>query len=124
MVFDSLRGGASGFMLKDAPAGRDPVQQCESLPAAKALLAPAITRSVIEEFVRQRPAVHIATGVGLHPLTAREVESVAVARAPGLSTQRFAMSSSSARRTAKTHVAPHPAKAGAPLPRSSGYLRL
>ena len=54
-VYDALRAGASGFMLKDAPP-EEITAAVRIVATGEALLAPAITRAVIEEFVRQRPA--------------------------------------------------------------------
>jgi DNA-binding NarL/FixJ family response regulator len=49
-IYDSLRAGASGFMLKDAPP--EEIAGAVRIPNGESLLAPSITRSVIEEFVR------------------------------------------------------------------------
>ena len=54
-VYDALRAGASGFMLKDAPP-EEIAGAVRIVASGEALLAPAVTRSVIEEFARQRPA--------------------------------------------------------------------
>ena len=54
-VYDALRAGASGFMLKDAPP-EEITAAVRIVATGEALLAPAITRAVIEEFARQRPA--------------------------------------------------------------------
>src|SRR5205814_416229 len=56
-VYDALRAGASGFMLKDAPP-EEIVAAVRVVASGDALLAPAVTRAVIEEFARQpqRPA--------------------------------------------------------------------
>src|SRR4029079_13608302 len=51
-VYEALRAGASGFMLKDA-AREEIVAPVRIVASGEALLAPAVTRSVIEEFVRQ-----------------------------------------------------------------------
>ena len=51
-VFDALRAGASGFMLKDAPP-EEIVAGVRVVAGGDALLAPAVTRAVIEEFARQ-----------------------------------------------------------------------
>ena len=53
-VFDALRAGASGFMLKDA-APEEILAAVRIVANGEALLAPAVTRTVIEEFARQRP---------------------------------------------------------------------
>ena len=54
-VYDALRAGASGFMLKDAPADQL-VSAIHVVAAGEALLAPTVTRRLISEFVR-RPRV-------------------------------------------------------------------
>jgi DNA-binding NarL/FixJ family response regulator len=54
-VYDALRAGASGFMLKDAPP-EELLAAIEVVARGDALIAPAVTRSVIEEFVRCSPA--------------------------------------------------------------------
>ena len=53
-VYEALRAGASGFLLKDAPAD-DLVHAVRVVAAGEALLAPAVTRRVIEEFAAGRP---------------------------------------------------------------------
>ena len=53
-VYDALRAGASGFMLKDAPP-EEIAAAVRIVASGDALLAPAITRAVIEEFARSRP---------------------------------------------------------------------
>ena len=58
-VYDALRAGASGFMLKDAPP-EEIVSAVRIVASGDALLAPAVTRAVIEEFVRRRPAAPAA----------------------------------------------------------------
>ena len=55
VVFDALRAGASGFMLKDAPP-EELVDAVWTVAAGDALLAPAVTRAVVEEFVRVSPS--------------------------------------------------------------------
>src|SRR6266496_6691930 len=54
-VYDALRAGASGFMLKDAPP-EEIVAAVRIVASGEALLAPAVTRAVIEEFARRAPA--------------------------------------------------------------------
>jgi DNA-binding NarL/FixJ family response regulator len=51
-VFESLRAGASGFMLKDAPP-EEIAAAVRIVAHGEALLAPSVTRSVIEQFARQ-----------------------------------------------------------------------
>src|SRR5215469_10987270 len=53
-VFDALRAGASGFMLKDAPP-EEIAAAVRIVARGEALLAPAVTRAVVEEFARHAP---------------------------------------------------------------------
>src|SRR5436190_17443914 len=54
-VYEALRAGASGFMLKDAPP-EELLAAVEIVARGDALITPAVTRSVIEEFARRSPA--------------------------------------------------------------------
>jgi DNA-binding NarL/FixJ family response regulator len=71
-VYEALRAGASGFMLKDAPP-EELLAAIEVVAHGDALIAPAVTRSVIEEFVRRSPAQSQPPPL-LDELTARERE--------------------------------------------------
>ena len=53
-VYEALRSGAAGFVLKDAPAG-DLVRAVRVVAAGDAMIAPATTRRLIDEFARTRP---------------------------------------------------------------------
>ncbi len=98
-VYDALRSGASGFLLKDArPA--ELVAAVHTVAAGDALLAPAVTRRLIEEFVRSRPPVGADAD---QPLTARETE-VLVLIARGLSNAEIGAALVVAEETVKTHV--------------------
>ena len=55
-VFEALRAGASGFLLKDAPAAELVARRPGGRRPATALLAPTVTRRLIAEFARRRPA--------------------------------------------------------------------
>jgi len=70
-VFDALTAGASGFLLKDVTP-EDLVRAVRVTAEGHALLAPAVTRRLIEEFTAARPDPAAATG--LARLTAREVD--------------------------------------------------
>src|SRR5205814_5353250 len=72
-VYEALRAGASGFMLKDAPP-EEIVAAVRSVAGGDALLAPAVTRAVIEEFARHQPIAATATPPAVAELTPRERE--------------------------------------------------
>jgi DNA-binding NarL/FixJ family response regulator len=100
-VYEALRAGASGFLLKDATAD-DLVAAVRIIAAGEALLAPTVTRRLIEEFARQprrdRPRPDQLAG-----LTARELE-VTKLIARGLSNGEIADTLVLAEQTVKTHV--------------------
>ena len=100
-VYDALSAGASGFLLKDAPAERlfDAVRV---VAAGEALLAPAITRRLIGEFARLRPRLR-AQPERLRDLTPRETEVLRLI-AEGLSNQEIAERLIVSEETVKTHV--------------------
>src|SRR5262249_2897334 len=100
-VFDALRAGASGFLLKDVTAERlfDAVRV---IAADEALLAPAITRRLISEFARIRPPV-AAAPAALAALTPAETEELRLA-ARGRSNPEIAGRLVVTEETVKTHV--------------------
>ena len=101
-VYAALRAGASGFMLKDAPA-EQLINAVRVIAAGDALLAPSVTRLLIEE-VSRRPAVDAASvAPGLVDLTDRELE-VLLLMARGLSNGEIATQLYLGEATVKTHV--------------------
>src|SRR4051794_17282853 len=99
-VYDALRAGASGFLLKDAPEDHL-VSSIRVVAEGGSLLDPAVTRRLIEQFVMHRPAGPTA---GLDELTARETE-VLTQLARGLSNTEIAAELVVSDATIKTHVA-------------------
>jgi DNA-binding NarL/FixJ family response regulator len=101
-VYAALRAGVSGFMLKDAPA-EQLVDAIRIIAAGNALLAPSVTRRLIEEIGR-RPALNApAQPSGLDQLTERELEVFRLV-ARGLSNAEIADALFLAEATIKTHV--------------------
>lgn len=95
--------GASGFLLKDTPP-EQLVDAIHVVANGEALLSPAITRRVIEEFLRRLPASVQKPVPGLDELTARELEMLRyIAR--GLSNAEIAKHAFVSETTVKTHVA-------------------
>ena len=111
-VYDALRAGASGFLLKDATAERlfDAVRV---VAAGDALLAPAVTRRLISEFARIRaPAPRRGRPApALAALTPRETEVLRLI-AEGLSNPEIAGRLVVTEETVKTHVSRVLAKLG------------
>ncbi len=99
-VFEALRAGASGFLLKNAPP-EELVHAVRIVAAGDALLAPSITRRVIEEYSR-RP-VPRKDDTDLERLTEREVEVLRML-ATGLSNSELATQLFVGEGTIKTHV--------------------
>jgi len=99
-VFDALRAGAAGFLVKDI-LPEDFLHAIRVAARGDALLAPSITRKLIDRYVTQRP--HAATAAALTHLTAREREAVTLV-AQGLSNDEIAARMVISPVTAKTHV--------------------
>jgi DNA-binding NarL/FixJ family response regulator len=102
-VYDALRAGASGFLLKDVPP-EQLVDGIRAVARGDALLAPSVTRRVIEEFVRRPPASVRTLPPKLEELTARELEVLRLI-ARGLSNAEIASELFVSETTVKTHVA-------------------
>jgi DNA-binding NarL/FixJ family response regulator len=102
-VYEALRAGASGFLLKDVPP-EQLVAGIRSVASGDALLAPSVTRRVIEEFVRRPPDSVRTPPPGLGELTTREVEVLKL-MARGLSNAEIAADLVVSETTVKTHVA-------------------
>jgi DNA-binding NarL/FixJ family response regulator len=100
-VYEALRAGASGFLLKDTPP-EQLVAGIHIVASGEALLSPQITTRVIEEFVR-RPGPS-APVKGIDELTARELEVLKLI-AKGLSNAEIARELYVSETTVKTHVA-------------------
>lgn len=99
-VFEALRAGAAGFLVKDI-VPEDLLHAVRVAARGDALLAPSITRKLINRYVTQPP--NPRTGTGLEELTGREREAVALV-ARGLSNDQIAAHMVISPMTAKTHV--------------------
>ena len=102
-VYEALRAGASGFLLKDTPP-EQLVEAIHVVAGGDALLSPVVTRRVIAEFVRRPPASARPPAPGLDDLTARELEILRLI-ARGLSNAEIAAEAFVSETTVKTHVA-------------------
>jgi DNA-binding NarL/FixJ family response regulator len=101
-VYDALRAGASGFLLKDVTAERlfDAVRV---IAAGEALLAPTVTRRLISQFTRQRPRPDAPPTAVLATLTPRETQVLKLI-AEGLSNHEISAQLTVTEETIKTHV--------------------
>ena len=100
-VYEALRAGASGFLLKSAPP-RELADAIRIVAAGEALLAPEITRRMIEDYVR-RPRPGTGPPPGLAALTSRELEVLGLI-AQGLSNAEIGAALFLSEPTIKTHV--------------------
>ncbi len=101
-VYDALRAGASGFLLKDVPA-EQLVDGIRVVARGDALLAPSVTKRLIHEFARSAPAGR-QLPPALEDLTPRELE-VFQLMARGMSNAEIAADLVVSETTVKTHVA-------------------
>jgi DNA-binding NarL/FixJ family response regulator len=100
-VYEALRAGASGFLLKDATTA-ELIHAVKVVAAGDALLAPSVTRRLIADFTRQPPAV-TPSPAALDILTGRETEVLTLI-AQGMSNSEISDTLAIAAETAKTHV--------------------
>jgi DNA-binding NarL/FixJ family response regulator len=108
-IFDALRAGAAGFLVKDTDA-RELIRAVRVIASGDGLLSPGVTRTLIAEFAQR--ARSPAPPPGLAELTAREREVVGLV-ASGLSNEDIAHRIYVSQSTVKTHVARSMTKLGA-----------
>ncbi|MCY0923072.1 MULTISPECIES: response regulator [unclassified Streptomyces] len=101
-VYQALRAGASGFLLKDASA-RQLADGVRVVAAGEALLAPSVTKRLIVEFSKLAESPRLSDSAGVAQLTERETE-VLVLIAQGLTNAEIANRLVVAESTIKTHV--------------------
>ena len=101
-VYEALRAGAAGFLLKEAPA-EQLIEAIRVIASGDALLSPGVTRRVIEQFARM-PSSSTEVPPEVASLTSRELEVLKLL-ARGLSNPEIAAELVVSDATAKTHVA-------------------
>ena len=99
-VFEALRAGASGFILKNAPP-EDLISAVRVVAEGNALLAPSVTRRIINEFAQRTPRVDLKAG--LSSLTEREIEVMRLI-AKGKTNAEIAADLFVGETTVKTHI--------------------
>ena len=99
-VFEALRSGASGFILKNAPP-EDLIAAVRVVAEGNALLAPSVTRRIINEFAQRTPRVDLKAG--LSSLTEREIEVMRLI-AKGKTNAEIAADLFVGETTVKTHI--------------------
>jgi DNA-binding NarL/FixJ family response regulator len=101
VVYDAMKAGASGFLLKSAPPARL-VDAVRTVAAGDALLAPSVTRRLVEDFLR-RPPPGQERPAAMDELTERELEVLRLI-ARGLANAEIAAALVVSEATVKTHV--------------------
>jgi len=99
-IFEALRAGASGFILKNAPP-EDLIAAVRVVAEGNALLAPSVTRRIINEFAQRTPRVDLKAGLG--SLTEREIEVMRLI-AKGKTNSEIAADLFVGETTVKTHI--------------------
>jgi DNA-binding NarL/FixJ family response regulator len=102
-IYEALRAGASGFLLKDVPP-EQLIGGIRAVASGDALLAPSVTRRVISEFVSRPPESARTPPTELGELTDRELEVLKLI-ARGMSNAEIAKELFVSDTTVKTHVA-------------------
>jgi DNA-binding NarL/FixJ family response regulator len=102
-VYEALRAGASGFLLKDVPA-EQLAEGVRVVARGDALLAPSVTRRLLEEFAQAKPAAATEPPPAFEELTPRELEVFGLI-ARGMSNAEIAGELVVSETTVKTHVA-------------------
>ena len=101
-IIDALRAGASGFLLKDAPAD-EVIAAVRAVAAGDAVLSAAVTRQLLDQVARRLPAAVSQRPEELHQLTEREHEVLRML-ASGLSNAEIAQALVVSEATVKSHV--------------------
>ena len=101
-VVEALRAGASGFLLKDTPP-EDLIEAIHVIAAGEALLAPSVTRRLLDRFASRLPMLAETASPALADLTERELEVLRLV-AQGLSNTEIADRLVVSETTVKTHV--------------------
>jgi DNA-binding NarL/FixJ family response regulator len=102
IVYDAMKAGASGFLLKSAPPAQF-VEAVRTVASGEALLAPSVTRRLVEDFVRRPPPGDGTADEALRDLTEREREALELI-GRGLSNSEIASKLFVSGATVKTHV--------------------